>query len=243
MKRLIFPTLLISLGAITGYLIASNGSPNESHFKNHQKVIAVLKSENAMLKAQLEEIEKSREQIMRHMNFSDSPMGSQLTPKNVKAKKSLAAANTDQSYLRILEQKIALIDTESFVRDISQHMERVGYEEFISERQKHFSGEQVEPIWAQAEEEKIHEIFLSTPELADVALVNTECKSSQCRISLAVATTERSNEAIADLSRRLAKDKGNLYHWVSYDPTKNITEVYISAHSRSFNSDGSDATY
>lgn len=99
---------------------------------------------------------------------------------------------------------------------------------------QHFDSEVRDPQWADQQENSYRNLFSETPELSGFALTNSQCKSSQCELTVSIGNLEQSDQLLEKMNRVFANNNKNAVIVVAADAQSGTTKLYISEDPKSF---------
>ncbi len=241
MNKLIIPVIFFSLGAAIGYLASSsNDYPHNDHPNNEStnNFFDISNNENRALIKELEEknialqmeidILKRSQTTTSTLTAIDRQNNQSLKNHETQQEKLTEAGNSNQENIKELQQEIAMRDARQFTDSVLSNITKNNYQNFSLNVTSQFQNQPIDTEWAEAEESKINNIFIERAELSTVALINTECKTSQCKVSFAASDTEQSSEIARQLTDILTESNGSSFYTLVHNHENSTTDIYIS---------------
>ncbi len=159
-----------------------------------------LKNEVSLLNAKLESAESENKRLSNIANknteFRESVIAQQQSEKQVaqKAPQVEKVVLTEPPLVKNHESLDDSLARLSANRNLSSR-------ELKNKLDEEFLNTKNDVELAEANQAVVQKIFSSNPDLSGIAITNTECKSSQCRISIAVTDVSASNQLMQNLSK------------------------------------------
>ena len=94
--------------------------------------------------------------------------------------------------------------------------------------QTHFASEAVDVFWAEEQEARIQNIFNVNTDLSGIALKETSCRSTQCRLSIAITDMDQANNLVELVSSAIQDEKAYYTVIAIPDEQVGVTKIYIS---------------
>lgn len=98
----------------------------------------------------------------------------------------------------------------------------------------HFDNEVRDPQWADQQENSYRNLFSEAAELAGFALTNSQCKSSQCELTVSIGNLEQSDQLLEKMNRVFANNNKNAVIVAAADTQSGTTKLYVSEDPKSF---------
>ncbi|MES2674365.1 MAG: hypothetical protein V4660_08995 [Pseudomonadota bacterium] len=203
MMRMVFFSIIlfvISAGALKLILQQDTIAQFERTESDLKKEVSLLKSK--LLSA---ENENKRLTIATNTNFKfpdnqlsktqlQTPLPQpqkQLAQTSPQAEKIVAAELRSLNNHESLDESLARLSSH---KNLSTH-------ELKSKLDEEFSIAKNDLETAEVNQAVVHNVFSNNPDLSGIALTNAECKSNQCRLSIAIADASASNQLMQTLSK------------------------------------------
>ncbi|GEM_PF-4088051 len=97
-----------------------------------------------------------------------------------------------------------------------------------------FEVEAVDSAWAISREQELYAFFESDKRLDQYAIESTECKATQCRLSLNAYDVSQANEIIENFSVVMADSDGYLMSVSDIDPESGSVIIYLARNAEGF---------
>jgi len=140
-----------------------------------------------------------------------------------------------------IEAQLAYLNMQASVNNydrwVESHAAKAAQFIVADAMQKNFNEEDVEPDWSYREELNVTDMFYESDELEGLALLEVECRKTQCRVTVAANNIAQANEIVARVSNGFASE--NDYRQLVAAPSheKRATTLYISRDSDGFKFD------
>ncbi len=180
-----------------------------------QQQIQQLQTENLRLKKQLQ------------AQTSSSPSGQHTSPPDT-------TENDIQHRLQILEMEKQQRKAADIVSWITEAQSTDNQFNLNAELEHHFEQENRDIAWAERQEGYYRQIFSEQDELQGIALRDTQCRSTQCAITIGIANIEQSNQLIQTISKSLAANGQPVAIMIAADERAGTSKLYISNNENSF---------
>lgn len=102
------------------------------------------------------------------------------------------------------------------------------------EMQRRFWAETVDPDWVEAQEQEYLELFSRNPELAGLALRETQCRTQQCTLTISISDINQANELLEKMTKTLQQKKQYPIILAAPDEKQGVTKLYIGKEANSF---------
>lgn len=99
---------------------------------------------------------------------------------------------------------------------------------------QNFNNETRDPVWADAQENHYRDLFIDSAELADFALKDSQCKSSQCELTVSIGNLEQSDQLLEKMNKVFAANNQNIAIVIAADAQTGTSKLYISEDPKSF---------
>lgn len=219
MKQLLFIGVSLGIGFISGNYWASldNISANIPSNAIDTKNAGIIQLQNHNANLQLEN-NSLRQQLINRQNSS------QLTTQNSTFANSTSSAVSTSS--NQAESELAAVKLKMTEEKIHNTLRNNNYNS--SYLAKNFEDEKTDHIWAEAEQQKLSNLFINNDEFSNLALREISCRTTQCKISVAANTNEQANEALTKLSSALSENNKSSLYFSDTDIANSKTTLYIS---------------
>lgn len=97
--------------------------------------------------------------------------------------------------------------TEAFTNWLTKNQETKPWFDLGVEMRGRFDAEETDHSWANEEEGHIQSLFAQEQTLAGIAVKSTQCKSTQCQITVSVMNQDHANETAMAISKVLGGEK------------------------------------
>jgi len=208
-------TVIFALVFIASYGVSNIASKD---------LVSPVNSNKASLEARIALLESTNEVLTEENNNLRFQLTNQITVPISKDEKPIEPTLTVQSTVDELEKYK--------VKAISNHLAHIldGDLGQVSDRlSSQFEDEAVDYDWAQKEEQKISASFSNHQELAGLALQGVSCRSTQCKLSVAINDINHANEVFSKIELVLKEKYPESVVFASPDFSKNISNFYISS--------------
>ncbi len=218
--------------ALAGAYIA-NYYNNQALEKNAQLVqqkteklnatIAQLKAENTQLSLQLIDQQKT-------------PLAAPNTTIKVPSPTSAGRSeNSKQSTsLAQLKEKELLRTAEKFSNWLANSHKTTGSFDLHKEMQQRFDAENIDTNWAETQEQDYLTMFSQNPELAGIALRETQCRTRLCALTISIRDLDQANELMGKMSQTLKAQHKYPMIIATPDEQQGVTTLYIEREANSF---------
>jgi predicted ribosome quality control (RQC) complex YloA/Tae2 family protein len=190
-----FSTILFVFSAGVVKLISQHDS-----IEQLERTELNLKKEVSLLNSKLQSAENENKRLLSATNkntqFHGIPLLQQQPEKQL-VQKATQAEKIVTTELPGLKNHESL--DESLVRLSANG--NLSTRELKNKLDEEFSNTKNDLELAEANQAVVQKIFSSSPDLSGIALTNTECKSNQCRISVAITDISASNQLMQNLSK------------------------------------------
>jgi hypothetical protein len=116
---------------------------------------------------------------------------------------------------------------------VTGHKERGSFN-LHDEMQRRFDAESVDHDWAEAQEQEYLTLFSQSPELAGLALRETQCRTRQCALTISISDINQANELLEKMTKTLQQKKQYPLIIATPDEKQGITTLYIGKEANSF---------
>jgi len=99
-----------------------------------------------------------------------------------------------------------------------------------SELSHRFAQESRDPVWAEQQENHYRQLFSSKEELRGFAFRDTQCRSTQCEITVSISNSEQSQQLLQTMSKAL---QGSAI-LLATDEQQGTSKLYISSTEKGF---------
>jgi len=137
-------------------------------------------------------------------------------------------ASADSEKLKILEAEVAKQKVKEMTQWLQDGYAKSRNFEPGEVMQKKFDDEKADFGWAKEQENKLISAFSSNPNLAEFALLDTQCKSSLCQVSVSFTDMEQANKIAERFSKSIAAADQFTSVVSSPNNESKITTLYIS---------------
>lgn len=199
---------------------SENIASQSSAFIQLQQQIHQLRDENHQLKKQL--------QINAIHSSSAQPANIEVAGADATAKKLTARLQT----LEMEKQQRKATDV---INWIVQSQNTNHNFDLNNELLARFEQENHDPVWAEQQESQYRQLFSNNKELQGIALRNTQCRSSQCEITIGISSTEQSNQLLQTMNKVLSDGDHPVAIMVATDERSGTSKFYISNNEDSLN--------
>jgi len=196
MNKVIF-TLSILVSAGVGYLAGKNS--NNSAVLTQPTEISAQKS--------LIETPSTDElpQNTHENNFHGVVDGASKQPKS--APSELALGQPSQHQIDAIKAEYEFKQrSETFTNWLTKNQETKPWFDLGVEMRGRFDVEEIDHSWANEEEGHIQALFSQEQALAGIAIKSTQCKSTQCQITVSVMDQDHANETAMAISKVLGSE-------------------------------------
>jgi hypothetical protein len=204
-------------------IVNANSGDSAKTTAQFQQQIHLLQAENNLL----------RDKLSTLANNPSTPKN--IQNKNIKVETDNRAANEDMlNRLQTLEmekQQRKANDIIDWIADSQKSNKHFNLNEALS---NHFEQESRDPVWAEQQENHYRQLFNNSEELRDIALRNTQCRTSQCEITVGIINSEQSNQLHQKISAALAHGEKPISIMVATDEQQGVAKLYISDSENSF---------
>jgi hypothetical protein len=121
---------------------------------------------------------------------------------------SSTAEQTTQNQLDALKAEYdAKQRSESFTNWLTKNQKEKPWFDLGVEMRGRFEVEEIDHEWASSEEGHIQSLFTQKEELSGIAVKSTNCKSTQCKITISVVNQDHANETAMAITKILGAEK------------------------------------
>lgn len=186
-----------------------------------KKIVIDLQQENMKLKAQLATAKNKEPSTSIESTSQDNPEDRHAQAalhqqiQQLELEKQLKKANELTDWLQKSEQTGAGFDLNTKLAE-------------------DFAKEERNPDWADAQENQLRNLFIDSPELAEFALKDSQCKSNQCELTVSISSLEQSDQLLQKINKALSTSGKNAAIIVAADPASATTRLYISEDANHF---------
>lgn len=187
--------------------------------------IAQLQKENTRLNLQL----TAKQNFPASASSTTIPIHTPPAVQSLQTKQSNEPIPVEQ-----LKDKQVLQASEKFSSWLKNAHKATGDFNLHEEMQRRFDAEDIDPNWAEVQEQKYLALFSQSPELAGLALRETRCRTQQCALTISISDINQANELPGKLSEVFKEQ--NKYPMIVATPDEQlgITTLYISREINSF---------
>ena len=193
-RMVFFSTILFVFSAGALKLISQHDS-----IEQLERAELNLKKEVSLLNSKLQSAENENKRLLSATNkntqFRESPLlqqpEKQLVQKAPQAERIVTAELPGLKNHESLDESLARLSANG----------NLSTRELKNKLDEEFSNTKNDLELAEANQAVVQNIFSSNPDLSGFALTNTECKSSQCRLSVAITDISASNQLMQNLSK------------------------------------------
>lgn len=121
-----------------------------------------------------------------------------------------------------------------WIREESQASKNFNLREAMQER---FNAEPIDATWSENQENKYMHLFAQNQKLAGYALTATECRSSQCELTISVTNTDQANQLLEDIANSLKEQNQFPFIIAAPDQQRGNTKIYVAKAADSFEFD------
>lgn len=97
-----------------------------------------------------------------------------------------------------------------------------------------FEHETRDPQWADEQENNYRNLFSESVDLADFALKDSQCKTSQCELTVSIGNLEQSDQLLEKMNKVLAANNKKAALVIAADAQTGTSKLYISENPESF---------
>lgn len=144
-------------------------------------------------------------------------------------KKSTESAASTQ-----LQDEQLLLKSESFGKWLANTLKEKGSFNLQAEMQHRFEAETVNHEWAEAQEQEYLTLFDNSPELAGLALRETQCRSQQCALTVSISDINQANTLLEKMTATLKQQNKYPIIIATPDEQRGVTTLYIGKDANSF---------
>lgn len=182
--------------------------------------IAQLQQENRQLNAQLKQ-----------QNALPSPT---LTQTTEKLQHQRTADQNSSSPAKPIADEQLLRTSENFSDWLANAHKENGSFNLHEEMQRRFDAETIDHDWAEAQEQEYLTLFSQSPELAGLALRETQCRTRQCALTISISDIGQANALLEKMTKTLQQKKQHPMIIATPDEQRGITTLYIGKDANSF---------
>lgn len=221
---------LFPLSALTNRLATTSAAPALCHNQTEyasaqttaalQQTIAQLQLENNRLKDLLDEHSSKKDLLANQIN--QAPTAPDENQKQL------------QKQLQQLEMEKQLRNANDFssrIMDAQKNNPNFSLNHALAQG---FNNEPRDPQWADEQENTYRNLFSATTELAGFALRDSQCKSSQCELTVSISNLEQSDQLLEKINNTLAANNKHAVIVIAPDAQAGISKLYISEDIKSF---------
>lgn len=195
--------------------LPANITDSSSETFQLQQQIRQLQAENQQLKKQLQ---------IQHVN---PPSAQPATQVNV-------TGDEIATRLQTLEMEKQQRKATDIINWVMQSHNADSNFDLNNELLRRFEQENRDPAWAEQQEGHYRQLFSEQSELQGIALRDTQCRSTQCEITIGISNIEQSNQLLQTISSSLAADGQPVAIMIATDESRGISRLYISNNENSF---------
>ena len=189
------------------------------------KKIAQLQKENAQLNLLL--IDKK--------NTLSSASSTAIPIQPLPSAQSLQTKHSNEpTPVEQLQDKQVLQTSEKFSSWLANAHRETGSFNLHKEMQRQFAAEDIDPSWAEAQEQEYLTLFSQSPELAGLALRETRCRTQQCALTISISDINQANELLGKMSDTLKAQNKYPMIIATPDEQQGVTTLYIGKDTNSF---------
>lgn len=197
MNKVIF-TFSILISAGIGYLAGKNSNKS------------VLLAQPTAISVQTPLIEPTDSgaspQNMHENNFHD--IGGESPGQQKSPPPELAIGPSDQHQIDAIKAEYEFKQrSDAFTNWLTKNQETKPWFDLGVEMRGRFDAEETDHSWANEEEGHIQSLFAQEQTLAGIAVKSTQCKSTQCQITVSVMNQDHANETAMAISKVLGDEK------------------------------------
>lgn len=220
-------TLIALVSAITGAVALNQQVGNSCQVDIQlQQSIALLDAKIAQLQqenSQLNALVKQKNIPSPSTNhIAELPQHQPAVDKNASLLEKPAA---DEQLLRT---------SEHFSSWLANAYKETGSFNLHDEMQRRFASESIDPLWAETQEKEYLALFSQSPELAGLALRETQCRTQQCALTISISDINQANALLEKMTKTLQQKSRHPLIVATPDEQKGITTLYIGKDETSF---------
>lgn len=214
-------------GAYTMHYIDSiaNQADALAQSQNAAQLIEQLQQENTQLNALLEQKKIAATNVAGKATEISAPLPAQAKPDEKSATPASVTAVQDSQ---------ALHKSESFGKWLTSAYKETANFDLHKEMQRRFDAEAIDPEWAEAQERQYLTLFSQDPELAGLALRETQCRTQQCALTISISDINQANELLEKMTKTLQQSHHYPMIVAIPDEQQGVTTLYIGKEADSF---------
>ena len=216
MKWNYFLTLLLGVGLVAYLFLFQAPQQNIHNHISHVPPIAEdMLAENAALKQKVIELEY----LLSQTNQSRSPNSNCSIAQSAEVDR-LYAENSQLKDQHAHAKMVSYLEWQKRFGG-QQH----GIENFLSAE---FEQEVIDPDWSGQERATIDQLFFESPSLAQYPYIESECRSSHCKVSIAIQNNSEFNQFFSDFSQEYYEQTGRFPEVIAtLDPDTQMNQLFV----------------
>lgn len=222
-------------GIWLGHALSTHNNNSAIDQKNHSLSIESHSNTNdrQQLQRQIQQLQSENHQLKKQLEHdaSHSSLTSTVSTIDVEQDDNRSQLASQLQALEMEKQQRKAVDVVNWIKQSQNNNRNFDLNNELSMR---FEQESRDPAWAEQQENHYHQLFTNDETLSGIALRNTQCRSSQCEITIGVANTEQSNQLLQTITKALASDDHPVSIMVATDERSGTSKLYISNNEDAF---------
>lgn len=220
-------TLIAIASAVAGATAFNYYTGNSCHADIQQQNIALLDAEIAQL-------QKENNQLSIQLEQKNSVPSSPPSPVAREPQHQPAVDKTASSPEKPAADEQLLRTSENFSNWLANSHKETGSFNLHDEMQRRFAAESIDPDWAETQEQEYLTLFSQSPELAGLALRETQCRTQQCALTISISDISHANTLLEKMTKTLQHKNRHPLIIATPDEQQGITTLYIGKDETSF---------
>jgi hypothetical protein len=241
-----FLSIIAASAAISGYVVHHNNQTTALDFQHLQLEADKLYSEIEQLQQTNAQLQQNNAQLQQLLL---SNKGADNATTTVATQQSSLAPRTEPQHLATqlpteksagstalaqLQDEKLLHQSENFGKWLSDTYKEKGTFNLHEEMQQRFDAEEVDPAWAEMQEQEYFALFDKNPELAGLALREAQCRSQQCAVTVSISDVNQANTLVEKMTATLKQNNKYPMIIAAPDEQRGVTTLYIGKDADSF---------
>lgn len=234
----LYKLVLVALTAgVGGVWIGQTLDNNDSKINSSQKIIdpsaTVTSRPDALsqLQQQIQQLQTENNQLKKQLQINIAQASTSTSTEQKEIDNTSQSLTTHLQTLEMEKQQRKAADVVNWIKQSQNNNRNFDLNNELSTR---FEQESRDPAWAEQQENHYRQLFTNNETLSGIALRNTQCRSSQCEISVGITNTEQSNQLLQTITKALASNDHPVSIMVATDERSGTSKLYISNNEDTF---------
>lgn len=192
--------------------------------------VDIQQQNTALLDEKIAQLQEENNQLHIQLKQKNATPSSPLS----QAEQQPAANNNASSPEKTAADEQLLRPSENFSNWLANSHKEKGSFNLHEEMQRRFAAESIDPDWAETQEQEYLTLFSQNPELAGLALRETQCRTQQCALTISIGDIDHANALLEKMTKTLQEKNRHPLIVATPDEQQGITTLYIGRDDSSF---------